>query len=134
MSESTPKANEHPCSSEDPEILEEELKESFNTNVIGLINTINAFIPLVRKGSAKKVIAISSAMGDTGFVNELHIDVGAPYSISKAGVGMVIAKYNATFEKEGILFMAICPGSVDTRSGRPEEGKSKTCYVHGNEH
>lgn len=81
-------------------------------------------MPLIRKGSAKKVIAISSAMGDTDFVNEMDVDIGAPYSISKAGVGMVVAKYNATYGKEGILFMAICPGSVDTAANSVEPCKS----------
>jgi hypothetical protein len=34
---------------------------------------------------------------------------------------MAIAKYNATYQKEGILFMAICPAVVDTA------GFEKTC-------
>jgi len=48
------------------------------------------------------------------FINEAEVDIAAPYSISKAGVNMVIAKYNVTYKQEGILFMGICPGSVDT--------------------
>jgi len=53
-------------------------------------------------------------MGDIDFVNEAEIDIAAPYAISKAGVNMVIAKYNVTYKQEGILFMGLCPGSVDT--------------------
>ncbi|KAE9373307.1 NAD(P)-binding protein [Stipitochalara longipes BDJ] len=110
---------------DNPSVLEKDLKESFNTNVIGLVNTVNTFLPLVRQGSVKKIIAITSGMGDIDFVNELDIDVAAPYAISKAGVNMVVAKYNATYKEEGILFMAICPGSVDTAEQSREAPKEE---------
>jgi len=80
---------------------------------------VNAFIGLVRQGTIKKVIAISSGMGDTDMVKDMALDVAAPYAISKAGVNMVVAKYNAIYSKEGILFMAICPGSVNTDAQAP---------------
>lgn len=53
-------------------------------------------------------------MADTDFVKEITMDIGASYAITKAGVNMVIAKYDAMYSQEGILFMAICPGSADT--------------------
>jgi NAD(P)-dependent dehydrogenase (short-subunit alcohol dehydrogenase family) len=109
-----------------PTLLEKELEKAFRVNVIGLINTINAFLPLIKAGSIKKVIGISSGMGDCEFVNESGIDIGIPYSISKAGVNMVIAKYNATYKSEGILFMGICAGSVDTTVKTSETRKCIT--------
>ena len=99
---------------DNPTILENELKLSFRINVIGLINTINAFISLVQASPVKKVIALTSGMGDCTFVNDTGIDNGAPYAISKAGVNMVVAKYNATYKKDGVLVMGICAGSVNT--------------------
>lgn len=99
---------------DEAKILEDELELSFRTNVIGLINTINAFIPLVKASSIKKIIALTSGMGDSDFVNETGIDGGAPYAISKAGVNMVVAKYNATYKSDGVLTMGICAGSVNT--------------------
>jgi NAD(P)-dependent dehydrogenase (short-subunit alcohol dehydrogenase family) len=62
-------------------------------------------------------------MGDLDFVNEVEVDVAAPYAISKAGINMVIAKYNALYKREGILFMSICPGSVDTQTKSTEARK-----------
>jgi hypothetical protein len=59
--------------------------------------------------------------GDIDFVNKVHINIRALYPISKAGVGIVIAKYNTIFETEGILFIAICLRSVDTRSSRSDK-------------
>ena len=92
----------------------EDLASSFRTNVIGVIQTINAFVPLLRKGTAKKVLTLSTGMASTDFINEVEMDVAAPYAISKAAVNMAVAHYNALYKKEGILFMAISPGYVDT--------------------
>ncbi|KFY37273.1 hypothetical protein V494_04854 [Pseudogymnoascus sp. VKM F-4513 (FW-928)] len=97
-----------------PEVLEKDLVDSFSINVVGLINTVNAFIGGVRKGNVKKVIAITSGMGDIDFVNELELDIAPSYAISKAGVNMALAKYSALYKQEGILFLGICPGSVNT--------------------
>lgn len=88
--------------------------DSFSINVAGLVNTVNAFIGGVCKGQIKKVIAITSGMGDIGFVNELELDIAPSYAISKAGVNMALAKYSAIYKQEGILFLGICPGSVNT--------------------
>lgn len=57
-------------------MLHKDLVDSFSINVVGFINTVNAFIGGVRKGEAKKVIAITSGMGDIGFANELELDIG----------------------------------------------------------
>lgn len=59
-------------------------------------------------------------MADTEMVNSHELDIGAPYAISKAALNMAIAKYNAIYKQEGVLFMAICPGSVDTDGNKPE--------------
>ena len=80
-------------------------------------------MPLVHCGIAKKVVAISSGMGDVDFVNQLELDVAASYAISKAGLNMAVAKYNAIYKGDGILFMGICPGSVDTEGGRAKIGE-----------
>ncbi|EPE32870.1 NAD(P)-binding Rossmann-fold containing protein [Glarea lozoyensis ATCC 20868] len=82
-----------------PEVLRKDMIDSFSTNVVGFINTVNAFIAGVRTGQVKKVIAITSGMGEIGF---------------KAGVNMAIAKYSAIYRQEGILVFGICPGSIDT--------------------
>ena len=100
--------------SENPDVLKDELELAFQVNVVGLINTINTFISLVQASSIKKIVALTSGMGDCDFVNESGIDGGAPYAISKAGVNMVVAKYNTTYKSDGVLVMGICAGSVNT--------------------
>ncbi|KAL9028868.1 MAG: hypothetical protein Q9196_002822 [Gyalolechia fulgens] len=100
--------------SDDPDTLAEDLTTSFTTNVIGVIQTINVFVPLLRKGTEKKVLTLSTGMADVDLINQVELDVAAPYSISKAAVNVAVAKYNALYKKDGILFMAISPGYVDT--------------------
>ena len=89
------------CSPDDPETLTEDLQASFDTNVIGVIKTINAFIPLLQKGREKKVSTLSTGMADIDIVNQLDITIGAPYFISKAALNLAIAKYNALYKGEG---------------------------------
>lgn len=100
--------------------MEKDLRDSFDINVLGVIKTINAFLPLIKKGTVKKVITISSGMADLELINDLEIPVGAPYSISKGAVNVAMAKYNAVFKQEGILFLSISPGMVATE--RATEG------------
>lgn len=78
------------------------------------MNASSTFVPLLKLGVAKKVIALSSGMGEVEWTNDLDMDMAVPYSISKAALNMVMAKFNATYRKEGILFMAVSPGAVDS--------------------
>jgi NAD(P)-dependent dehydrogenase (short-subunit alcohol dehydrogenase family) len=106
---------------DDPELLESELLDTFNTNVIGVINTINVMMTLIKKGGMKKVIVISTGMADLDAINTSEIDVSGPYSISKGAVNVAVAKYNASYKEEGVLFLAISPGLVDTGNSVPRE-------------
>jgi NAD(P)-dependent dehydrogenase (short-subunit alcohol dehydrogenase family) len=75
---------------------------------------INLFLPLVLKGSAKKVISISTGMADDDLIAKYDVDVSAPYSIGKAALNTAIAKFSAAHRKDGVLFISISPGLVDT--------------------
>jgi len=99
-----------------PEVLEEEMNINYQTNVLGVIKTINTFLPLVKKSSIKKVISISTGLADDALTNEYDLYEAAPYSISKAALNTAVAKYNARHGKssDGILFLSISPGLVNT--------------------
>lgn len=83
-------------------------------NVIGQIHLFTLFLPLILKGTTKKIIALTSGHADQGLVNQFEVENAALYSISKAGLNMAIAKFNAQYKKEGVLFLALSPGMVDT--------------------
>lgn len=99
---------------QEPEALEKELLGTFQTNAIGNIHLINVFMPLILQGSAKKVIALSTGLGDIDLIRNHDIWMGVAYSISKAALNMVIAKFSAQYREEGILFLGISPGVVNT--------------------
>lgn len=58
-------------------------------------------------------------MGDIDLINEAHLPNAAPYALSKATLSTLFAKLGAAYEDEGVLFMSLCPGLVDTASGQP---------------
>ncbi|RSL51882.1 hypothetical protein CEP54_011183 [Fusarium duplospermum] len=99
---------------EQPEKLEEDLIASFKVNVVGNIHLFNLYVPLLLKGQAKKAITLSTGMADPDFVSQFSISVSAPYAISKAAVNLAVAKFDAQYRKDGVLFMAVSPGMVDT--------------------
>ncbi|KAG8672129.1 hypothetical protein FPOAC2_05497 [Fusarium poae] len=99
----------------EPEKLEEDLLESYKINTVGNVHLFNLALPLIRKGQAKKMIGISSGMADPDFITQFSIVDGAPYSMSKGALNIAIAKFDAQYRKEGILFMGISPGLVATK-------------------
>lgn len=70
-------------------------------------------MPQVLKGTVKKVVTISSGMGDAEFIKDYDISESPLYSISKAAMNMVTAKFSALYKKDGVLFLSICPGMVE---------------------
>jgi NAD(P)-dependent dehydrogenase (short-subunit alcohol dehydrogenase family) len=94
--------------------LEKDMVDQFKTNAVANIHLFNLFIPLVLKGNVKKVIAISSGMADTELVRKYGIYESACYAVSKASLNMIVAKFQAEYTKDGVLFLAICPGFVNT--------------------
>lgn len=95
-----------------------DVKDALNVNLIGVLLTTNAFLPLLLQGSVKKVIAISTGLADLDSTLEVEISSTAPYSISKAALNMAIAKYAVDYKKDGIAFLSLAPGVVDTSEGK----------------
>ncbi|KAK4221861.1 NAD(P)-binding protein [Podospora fimiseda] len=98
----------------DPDELTKYFRQLFEVNVIGNVHLFNIFLPLILAGHDKKVIAISTGFADPVFTNEWDIEPGALYASSKAAMNMLVAKYSAQYKKDGVLFLSICPGMVET--------------------
>ncbi|KAJ7819904.1 hypothetical protein B0H14DRAFT_3876460 [Mycena olivaceomarginata] len=86
------------------EAVENDLLDNFKTNTISVVHSTNAFLPLLKNGSTKKAKPRQPS-----------------YSIAKAALNMVVAKYAAQFKSEGFFFLAMSPGIVDV-SGTKESG------------
>ncbi|RYP59545.1 hypothetical protein DL769_008487 [Monosporascus sp. CRB-8-3] len=92
---------------------QEEATKLFKTNVIGNIHLYNIFMPLILKGQAKKVVAITSGQSDMETVRKFDLELAPLYAITKAGLNMLTAKFSAQYKKDGVLFLSICPGMVE---------------------
>ncbi|KAI0880488.1 NAD(P)-binding protein [Annulohypoxylon maeteangense] len=99
---------------DDHKALEDDLLAAYKANVIGNINLINVFLPLIRKGDVKKVVLITSGHADLELVRDIKLYMAGPYAMSKAAMNLAIAKYHSELGSEGILFMSISPGAVQT--------------------
>jgi NAD(P)-dependent dehydrogenase (short-subunit alcohol dehydrogenase family) len=62
----------------------------------------------------KKVLTVSSGLGDQELMLAGEFATKPSYSISKAALNVVVAKYAAQFKANGFVFLAISPGIVDT--------------------
>ncbi|KAH7308973.1 putative short-chain dehydrogenase [Stachybotrys elegans] len=94
--------------------LQEEIGASVGVNVLGTMYCINHFLPLIRKGEHKKIIYITSGSGDMGFTRQVGVTATVGYGMSKAGMMLVMAKYAAELEVEGIKTLSLSPGWVAT--------------------
>lgn len=104
-----------------PDEVTKTLRDLFDVNVIGNVHLFNLFIPLILKGQTKKVITISSGFADTEFTNKYDVTPAPFYSASKAAINMIVAKFSAQYKKDGVLFLALCPGMVDV--GHYKDGR-----------
>lgn len=98
---------------EEPKELDAVADKLFKTNVTGNIHLFNLFIPLVLKGKAKKVIAITSGHADLEFINNFDVENSALYSASKAALNVIVAKFSAQYKKDGVLVFSLSPGAVE---------------------
>lgn len=78
-------------------------------------------MPFVLNGRVKKVAAISTGMADLDLVNDYSVQIAAPYAISKAALNLAVAKFNARYKRDGVLFLSISPGFVAT--GQDDDGE-----------
>lgn len=103
--------------------LEEDMNTNFRVNVTGQVLLFMAFLPLIRAGSQKKIVALSSGLADLDFTVKYNLFQAMPYSASKAGLNMAVAKLQAELKPEGILIFTISPGVVATgNEPKPEDG------------
>ncbi|KAF2119051.1 hypothetical protein BDV96DRAFT_568960 [Lophiotrema nucula] len=98
---------------QDPEKFTKQFHEILDTNVVGQVHLYNLFMPQILAGDVKKVILISSGMGDIEITKDLDLAVAPIYATSKAAANMITAKFSAQYKKDGVLFLSICPGMVE---------------------
>jgi NAD(P)-dependent dehydrogenase (short-subunit alcohol dehydrogenase family) len=94
-------------------ISREQLVTTFQTNTFGPIIVVQAFLPLLRKSSAAKIINLSSGLGQLDGMSS-----GIPsYSLSKLGINGVTLLLAEALRADGIAVNSMCPGWVRTDMG-----------------
>jgi NAD(P)-dependent dehydrogenase (short-subunit alcohol dehydrogenase family) len=95
------------------DVTADELRETFNTNVVGPTLLTLALIPLLEAGKPARVINVSSQLGSVENMGD-----GWPgYGISKAGLNAATRKLAAALQSHGISVNAASPGWVKTDMG-----------------
>jgi NAD(P)-dependent dehydrogenase (short-subunit alcohol dehydrogenase family) len=95
------------------DVTAEELRETFNTNVVGPILLTQALLPLLEAGKPARVINVSSLLGSVA-----QMEDGWPgYGISKAALNAATRKLAAALKSRGISVNAASPGWVKTDMG-----------------
>jgi NAD(P)-dependent dehydrogenase (short-subunit alcohol dehydrogenase family) len=74
------------------------LRDILETNVLGVIATTNAMLPLLRKAPSARIVNVSSEIGSVTFVSDRtspawQMPASVPYPASKAALNMVTAMY-----------------------------------------
>jgi len=96
------------------ESLANGLRASFEVEVVGTAVVTNTFLPLVLNGKAKKVMTISGGMGDLDLTLASQWRFFGPGAVAKAGQNMLVAKYAASLKSQGVTFLAISPGLIES--------------------
>jgi NAD(P)-dependent dehydrogenase (short-subunit alcohol dehydrogenase family) len=86
-------------------------------NVLQQVHAVNSFLPLIRQGREKKIIYITSGIGDIAVTRVCEMPGLLGYSVSKAGGNIMMAKYAAELKGEGITTLSLSPGWVSTDAG-----------------
>jgi NAD(P)-dependent dehydrogenase (short-subunit alcohol dehydrogenase family) len=99
------------------DLLRREFSNNLDVNVLGVMYSINAFLPLIRKGNAKKITVMSTGLAELELTQKANIAFSVLYSSTKAATNIVVAKYAAELRGEGIILLALSPGVVNTATG-----------------
>ncbi|KAL7904964.1 putative short-chain dehydrogenases/reductase [Trichoderma velutinum] len=88
-------------------------KKEIEFNVVGTLQLLRGFLPLVQKSKVKKIMVLTSSLGS---IDQAVTTPGLAnaYSVAKAGLNMLIRKWSATLKSDGITAALIHPGWVKT--------------------
>lgn len=90
----------------------------FETNVFGVITVTNAFLPLLRRSTAPRIVNVSSTAGSLTIISDPELSAGHPIALgyvpSKTALTAVTVQYARDLRPDGILVNAVCPGYCAT--------------------
>jgi NAD(P)-dependent dehydrogenase (short-subunit alcohol dehydrogenase family) len=101
-------------------ITREQLVTTLQTNTLGALRVVQAFLPYLRKAGSARVINVSSGYGE---LDGLSAEVPS-YCLSKLALNGVTRMLQQKLPAEGISVNSMCPGWVRTDMGGPGASRS----------
>ena len=96
----------------------DDIRFVFETNVFGVINVTSAFLPLLRKSRAARIVNVSSSAGSFAMMTDPQSFESAPVALgyvpSKTALTAITLQYARDLAADNILVNAVCPGFVAT--------------------
>ena len=96
----------------------DQVRQMFETNVLGVLRVTQAFLPLLRRSPAARVVMMSSGLASLNDALDMRSEtwsVGlAGYCASKAALNMLTVKLAKALDSEGIKVNAVDPGLTST--------------------
>lgn len=100
------------------DITAEQVRTAYDVNVFGVVSTINAFVPLLRRSPNARIVNLSSGLGSVNLLSELDGRLATQgllaYSSSKAALNALTLVYASALRADGIKVNAATPGLVPT--------------------
>lgn len=90
------------------------LVRAFEINAVAPLLVTRAFLPLLRKGSGRRLVQITSLMGSIG---DNSSGGSWAYRMSKSALNMAVRNLGHELGRDGFVCVAIHPGWVQTRMG-----------------
>ncbi|MEC3915505.1 SDR family NAD(P)-dependent oxidoreductase [Nocardia sp. CDC160] len=93
-----------------------DVTEVLDTNVVGMVRTIHAFLPLLQRSKSGVIVNVASGLGsfaratDPGRIESRIVNIA--YNTSKTAVAMLTVQYAKSFPK--LRINAVDPGYVST--------------------
>ncbi|MES5097393.1 SDR family oxidoreductase [Agrobacterium sp. BA1120] len=105
-----------------PPSLEEEsideIRQMFETNVFGTLRVTQAFLPLLRRSKAARIVMMSSGLSSLEDALDMRSEMWGVgfggYCASKTALNMLTVKLAKELDREGIKVNAVDPGLTST--------------------
>ena len=107
--------------SESMEALDADFIDAFRINTLGVIHSIQAFLPLLRAApaGARTIVVLGTEGGIPERVRAARIADMAAYGVTKGGALVAAAKFALTLAPERFTVVTVSPGLVDTAATMP---------------
>lgn len=106
----------------------DDLRRTYETNVFGVVTVTNAFLPLLRRSPAPRIVNVSSGLGSLTMINDPAFPFAdlnnAAYQSSKTALNALTVLYAKELRATGIKVNAVSPGyrATDLNGGLPTPG------------